>query len=443
MAHLKLPRRTLIASGPVALLLAPILRRAEADGIDQPRRFMTIFTPNGLNYLDAGPSGGETDFTLGDYYAPIEPHRDDLISLTGMYTGGLPYGNNTQLGHMGGGMGCLTCTPDENTGFATGPSIDQFIAKRLFEQGLAPTSRSPVFAVGVSGVSGYAHHYFEAAGEPVPLVNNPVEGYETLFTDLTPEQAELVVARKKSVLDVTYGECKSYLPNLPSEGRAQLDYHCERIRELEQNLEVFECTPPSEALAAVEGLDHNDPDNYPAVVDFWWDMLEVALLCDLTRVASFSFGWTASRFRMPWVNAPVIGQVDTGEENVRDHHSHTHAGTRDTVGLFMTWYATKIAEFVERLATPQPDGTCLLESTTALWTTEYGAVGAHSNSNIPNFIFGSAQGQFQTGRHYELDNDAANSHAMMVSLIQAMGITGVDQFGHPGGGSGPLPQISG
>jgi hypothetical protein len=29
----------------------------------------------------------------------------------------------------------------------------------------------------------------------------------------------------------------------------------------------------------------------------------------------------------------------------------------------------------------------------------------------------------------------------MVSLIQAMGITGVDQFGHPAGGSGPLAAL--
>ena len=37
-----------------------------------------------------------------------------------------------------------------------------------------------------------------------------------------------------------------------------------------------------------------------------------------------------------------------------------------------------------------------------------------------------------------LNNDAKDTHALFVSLIQAAGVTGVNQFGHPGGGSGPL-----
>lgn len=438
MASPKLTRRTLLTAGPLALLLGGVERKVTAAPEDAPRRLVTLFTPNGLNYSDAGPSGGETGFSLGDYFAAFEPHRDDLIALSRLHTGGIPYGTNSELGHRAGGMGCLTCTPDEGTGHATGPSIDQLVARRLFEQGQAPVLRAPVFGIGASGVSDYAHSYYESAGEAVPLVNDPVVAYASLFSDLMPEEAALLIARKKSVLDVSYGECKGYIASLPSEGKTLLDYHCERIRELEHNLQVFNCTPPADALAQVSSLDHNDPNNYPALTDFFWQLLEVALMCDATRVGSLSFGNTAHRFAMPWLDAPIIDQVDTGEQNVRDHHSHTHAGTRDTVGLFMSWYATKIAELVTRLKVVQPDGSRLLDTTTVLLVSEYGADGPHYNGNAASFVFGSAGGQLATGRHLMLDNDATRTHAMMVSLIQAMGITGVDQFGHPGGGSGPL-----
>lgn len=437
MAHLKLARRTLVTAGPLALLVGPLLRRAEADGASTPR-LVTLFTPNGLNYSEAGPSGSETDFTLGEYYAPLEIHRDELIAFSGMHIGGVPYGTNTETGHRSGGMGCLTCTPDEGTGWATGPSIDQFVARKLFEQGLTPYLRAPVFSIGASGVSDYAHSHYESAGEPVPLVADPVAAFESLFADAMPDGAATLIARKKSVLDVAYGECKGHLSALPAEGRTMLDYHCERIRELESNLQALDCTPPTDALDQVAGLDAHDPANYPALTDFFARLMEVALACDATRVASLSFGNTAFRFSMPWVDAPVLGQVDTGEQNVRDHHSHTHAGTRETVGLFMGWYATKIAELVTRFATLQPDGSRLLDDTMILLVSEYGADGPHYNGNCANFVIGRAGGRFATGRHLHFDNDAAHTHAMMVSLIQAMGITGVDAFGHPGGGSGRL-----
>ena len=439
MAHLEISRRTLLTAGPLALLLGGVERKVTAGVEDAPRRLVTLFWPNGLNFRDAGPSGGEFDFSLGDYFAAFEPHRDELIAFSGLHIGGVPYGTNSEYGHRSGGMGCLTCTPDEGTGHATGPSIDQLVARLSFEQGLAPVRRAPVFAVGTSGVSDYAHSYYESAGEAVPLVGDPVAAYESLFSDLMPEEAQLLIARKKSVLDVAYGECKGYLPSLPGEGKLLLDYHCDRIRELEQNLQVLSCTSPADALAQVSGLDYQDPNNYPALTDFFWQLMEVALLCDATRVISLSFGTTASRFLMPWIDAPVIDQVDTGEMDVRDHHSHTHAGTRETVGLFMAWYTAKIAELVTRLKTVQPDGSRLLDTTTVLLVTEYGASdGSHSNADAASFVFGSAGGRFATGRHLALDNDAAKTHAMMVSIIQAMGITGVDQFGHPGGGAGPL-----
>jgi Protein of unknown function (DUF1552) len=441
MANLHIARRTLLYGGPLALMLAGVHRRVTAAPQDADRRLVTLFTPNGLNYLDAGPSGGETDFAMGDYYAAFEPHRENLIAISQQQIGGVPYGTNTEYGHRSGGMGCLTCTPDEGTGYATGPSIDQLIARKLFEQGIAPVLRAPVFSIGASGVSTYAHSHYESAGEAVPLVNDPVAAFNSLFSEFTPEVAALLIARKKSVLDVSYGECKGYLAALPSEGKTLMDYHCERIRELEQNLQVFDCVPPTDALAQVSALDYSDPNNYPALTDFFWQMLEVALLCDATRVASLSFGNTANRFAMPWIDAPVLDMVDTGEQSVRDHHSHTHAGTRETVGLFMTWYAQKIAELVTRLGTEQPDGTRLLDTTTVLLVSEYGAGGPHTNTGCTSFVFGDAGGQLATGRHLVFDDDGANTHALMVSLIQTMGITGVDQFGHPGGGSGPLDAL--
>jgi hypothetical protein len=450
MAYRKIDRRDVLRSAALTFLLAPVMRATMAKAApSNAQRLLVLFTPNGLNYKDAGPSGTETDFALGDYFKPIERHKADLVAFSGMHIGGVPFGENSEYGHRSGGMGCLTCTPDLKTGRATGPSVDQLIARKLNEQGKAPYLRAPVFSVGASGVSGYAHSFYEAAGKPVALQNDPKLAYDSLFAGITAGMGQdpaKIFAKKKSILDVAYADCQSYLPALPTDGRALLDYHCQRIRDLETNLQnglAATCTPPKEALDPVATLNKSDPRSYPALTDFFWKLIEVALLCDLTRVISFSFGETASRFNMPWLTVPTLATVDTGEMNVKDHHSHTHAGTRETIGLFMNWYSTKISELFDRLRAPQPGGGRLLDTTLAYWTTEYGSGGPHRNADVAMFTLGSAGGRIKTGRHLTAKNDAKQTHALFVSMIQAMGVEGVNQFGHPMGGSGPLAALAG
>jgi hypothetical protein len=449
--NFKISRRDLLKSAALTALLSPIISSTmpvRAAPV-APKRLLVLFTPNGLVWPDQAPNGPETTFDIGNYFRPLDVHRADLIALTKMATGGQPYGENTEIGHVSGGIGCLTCTPDEKTRMATGPSVDQFIAQKLKAQGLAPMLKAPVFSCMAEGVSSYSHSFFESAGKPVAIVRDVKKAFDALFYDFAKSSgatAAAYLAKKQSILDGAWDDCKSYVPALPSEGRELLEYHCTRIRELETNLQrtVDVCTPPAGALDKVSALDGNDPRNYPAITDFYWELLEVALMCDMTRVASFAFGGVAARFNMPWLDVPLIDKVNTGETNVRDHHSWTHRGSsgKETVGLFMRWYSQKIAELVTRLKKVNSVGKRLLDSTVVFWTTEFGS-DPHNTYDIPNFIFGNGGGAFKTGRHLAGTNEPKDSHALMVSLIKMMGITDVNQFGHPGGGTGPLSKLAG
>lgn len=448
MARRKIDRRSLMKSAAMTAFLLPIVRATMADAATAPlRRFLVLWHPNGLNYPDAGPSGSQTAWSFGDYFSGLERHRADTIALSGMQIGGVPYGKNTEIGHKSGGMGCLTCTPDEGTGFATGPSVDQFIAQKINDQGLAPMRQAPVFGVGNSKQSPFCHVFHEAAGKPAIVENSPKIAYDSLFANVaasTGQDTSKILARKKSILDAALADCNQHLAALPADGKALLDYHCTSIRQMETNLQssAVVCAPPKAGYDKNSALDAGNPSNYEALTDFFFQMIQVAYLCDLTRVQSFSFGSDAARLNMPWLNPPVLATVDTGEKNVRDHHSHTHAGTRETVGMFMSWYTGKYAQFLDTLKQKLPDGSSLFDSTVVYWTTEYGGAG-HSNKDVAGFVFGNGGGTFKTNRHLHYDNDAKHSHALMVSLIKYMGITGVDQFGHPGGGTGTLAELYG
>jgi Protein of unknown function (DUF1552) len=461
-------RRSLFRSAGASLLLAPLLRAEIARAQNQPiKRFVSLFHPNGTMYSDnkTSPNGTETQFDFGKFYKPLEKHKAETIALTGMRVGGEPWGTqaDSEGGHDSGGWACLTCTSSKNMHQAQGPSIDQFIARKMKEQGLAPTFKAPVYQV----VESYPNRfYYEDANKPISPVRSPAAAYADLFGSVmtgpgtVSQRALALVARKKSVLDAAWNDCKGQLNLLPSDGRATLQYHCDRIRDLEMALQAppptTACTPPQNALTSVAMLDVNKAENIPALTDFFFKLMTTAFTCDLTRVASFAFGHPNARFNMPWLGDKIftIGEVNTGEKNARDHHSHTHAGTEDSIAAFMTWYATKVSELLDLFKAPQPDGTKLLDSSLLHYTTEFGgADGAHGTWGLSMFIFTKLAG-YRTGRllahpivwsDYKSDTakqEAKRHHAMMVSFIKSMGITGVDQFGELQAGSGPLATLA-
>src|SRR6478672_7111886 len=119
MSRSKIDRRHLMKSAAMTAFLLPIVRSTMADAATAPiRRFLVLWHPNGLNYPDAGPNGSETTWNFGDYFAGLELHRAVTIALSCMQIGLFPDAKTTETGHKSGGMGCLTCTPDELTGFA-------------------------------------------------------------------------------------------------------------------------------------------------------------------------------------------------------------------------------------------------------------------------------------------------------------------------------------
>ena len=115
-------------------------------------------------------------------------------------------------------------------------------------------------------------------------------------------------------------------------------------------------------MAQVSGLDHDDPNNYPVLTDFFWQMMETALLCDATRVASLSFGNTAFRFSMPWLDAPLIPEVNTGERKVHEIIARLGLDPRNQIppGLERVWGLITTTEMT-------PDRIAGLEATLQAW----------------------------------------------------------------------------
>jgi hypothetical protein len=425
---------------------------ARAGGLEFPKRFIVMYTPNGTIAKNFWPTNvvSETDFEFSPILTPLAAHKDDLLIIGGvdMLSAMAPNTGGSSPGgaHQKGTGQCLTATALLSgnfvgggglpVGWAGGISVDQEIANHISHD--TPYS-SLELGVAVQGANVRGRISYAGPGQPLPPENSPYVAYQRLFGDSLGDPLDVArrIARRQSVLDVVADDYKQLRDRLGGEDREKLHNHLlsiDAIRgRLEKGVVKFEGTCQPLDLGPI--LDVNKIDNMPIVGGLQMDLLAMAFACDLTRVATLM--WTNS------TTGAVLSFVDPA---IKDgHHALAHKGDEDTVKvhhntLINTWYASQLAGLIDRLkAIPEGDGT-VFDNTVILWTNEQSRGNNHDRHDLPYVIAGSAGGFFNTGRYVEFPHETAHNH-LLVSLLNSMGID-ANEFGDSSFGKGPLTGLT-
>jgi hypothetical protein len=428
-------RRSLLGGGAAAsaLGLFPWLeRRARADGL--PPRLLLYFTPHGTVLDRWRPSGGETDFTLSPILAPLEAHRSRITIVDGM---NLENGAEYYIPHTFTMPAVWTGSPidtqddrfcrDEGCfGWGTGVSIDQAIAERL-----APATPQKTIELGYQ--CGNLHPakrmIYSAPGTPKNPLDDPTKAFDTLFganvADAGTDARARAARRRESVLDSVLADFDSRRGALGAADRARLDAHANSVRELERTLgaSVPSCARPAK------------PANVSAetAIDRQSDLIAATFGCGLTRIASFQLRIADNDNSLyPWVGLSEGG-----------HHTLSHENddaTLATLAKLYTWYSQRCASLLDKLAaTPDVDGTSVLDNTLVIWGSELGTGWSHSLANVPFVFAGGASGRVRGGRYLKVTKTQTNR--ALVTAFHALGITDVEKYGSTDTGSGPLAKV--
>lgn len=442
MSRRQISRRNVLraASGAVlALPLLPSLRGAHAQAEEFPKRFVTMYTPNGVIHEGWWPTAvnSETDFELSASHQPLAPYRDRLLLLSGleMKVAAVGPGGPHQRGigalftNMPLGEGVFVDGCGRTAGWATGISVDQRIAAEIGQNSPIGSLQLGVRATenDVQGRISYA-----GAGMPLPPVNDPLELYKRVFQNFSPpastpdeDAAKALLAQRKSVLDAVASEFGVLSARLSSADRATLDAHLTLVRDVERRLSLGmgDCAKPE----APPQLDQVSELDMPQIAELELDLLALAFACDLTRVASFQISTALNRIRYPWLES-------MGEGHALSHTGFSDTNARDQLIARQTWHASLIARLFDRLATvPEGDGTAL-DNTLLFWGNEVSMGTTHTHDNMP-FLLAGGGWAFRTGRFLTYDK---NSHAdLLVSIVNAMGVD-ESTFGDPNYCTGPL-----
>ena len=430
-------RRRFLQSLGASAALSPFLPASlvSAATSTAPKRLIIYWTPNGVFHPEFKPDGGESDFRLRRVLQPLEKFRSKMLLLHNLDWQSF-FKHPLENTHS---AACMSLTgtaarppaagapPD-----AVGPSVDQAIARRL---------NRPGFHDGlVTGMNTYWPHtrlYYGPDGQNVSGSNSAVEVFRKLIgQQLKPGQPDPVRDARKSVIDRVRLELRAVQARVAQQDRHRIEAHLDHIRTFEQRLDA------SVSLACATGAaPQKDATSPPVAGATMLNLLTLALKCDASRVASFT--WLgpggAGNIVYDWLGAP------------ERHHDLSHGGrplpgqpTYESLVKIGRFHAEQLANFLGALDSVAEGERTMLDNSVVLWTSEHAGnkVGAedHERRDVPFALFGSAGGYFSTGR--SIDCKGRPHNELLLSLVHSMGFTSDKTFGDPELCSGPLPGLS-
>lgn len=388
------------------------------------RRLITFFQCNGANMDLIWPNGAFGALTPGHFsaersLAPLMNYRDKLLVVRNLHMSPRGFGqdpNTNGCDHQKGTAQKLTAAPLNSSGFATGISIDQFIATQVNPGGKAAMTLG-VHGVG-SGPTGSIS--YSAPAKPVTSEANPRLAFQDLMgiTATQPAQRDLLGERRKSVLDLVHADFEALkVKKLSKSDQTKLDQHFSTIRDLETALmpgagmtTQSGCAPldaarAAEIAAADRGVQITSDAQFKRVGRMQMDMIALALACDRNRVATLQWGSGAGGPIFKW----------DGMNHQYNHHKLSHGNTMDDdsgspvagyqgmIAAIDKWFAGEFVYLLDKLnAYTEANGKTLLDNSCVMWINELSDGKGHDFRDLPVIIAGSCGGAFKQGQYLNM-----------------------------------------
>ncbi len=467
MASFKLSRRALLRGmGGVAIAL-PVLevmldgKTLQADPpATPPRRYLVCFGGQSLGADDDTLINDYVPNTVGPNYdlksalAPLSSVKNEISVVSGLSIptangGAIPAGGRADDFHITSLSPLFSGVRSSDVQTVMGPTSDQIVADTIG----TTTFKSLVYRVqaawylSVSAPYGRDIMSYRAGTgsrpTPIPATVSPKQAFDSLFTNFVQpnnqaqaKEAELALRQRKSVLDLVHKRADRLIARLGGADRQRIERHLDEIRDLERRVGAIPpvasgaCQKPGDpggdpALGGNQGDSFNQNLGYSGEEQrarAFCDLIHIAMVCDLSRVASLMFTMAQSHLNM----YQLTGQAS-------DLHELGHHGLPGRDGTLqmskaIAWHMKHFAYLIGKLRdTPEASGN-VLDNTVAVFLHEGGhgldpssglEWSSHSTQNMACLIAGRAGG-LKPGKHVV----ATGKHPANV-LVTAMNAAGV------------------
>lgn len=329
-----------------------------------PKRLITIHVTNGAHPGAWHPATKGTNFVLPAGAAPFEEVRQHCLFVDGL-TGEGGHGPHHQ---------CVTNNKND--------SIDVYAGKKIGAETPYPTLHLAALAQGdLSRIN----------RNSIPFETNPVKTYERLFPVLSGggDGKDWDTIRAQGILGMNLEMIKDLQTKLNAVQKERLELHMDSVSALQKNIlkraaggSSAACTTPfwGGSVAETDNLNREaiDPRTTEQRIDLYMELIVLAMKCDLTRVATFSFGDSGATILIP------------GLKHNADWHGCQH-GYRNEVDnpIARAWFSSKMVALIKALAAePDMDGRTMLDNTLIYLTSDMGDGSPHTNDRHPIVLAG-------------------------------------------------------
>jgi hypothetical protein len=432
----KLSRRLFAKGVGAGLLLSPFVDIDAAPAPPRRAKRLLLFCTMGTQPEVWAPKNvaSETSFTFSACTEPLSAIQQHIVLVDGLPSGNPEDGHGSPDGLSGLGYRFLA-TPSLI-------SLDQFVSDRLRAVGVNRPIPALLLGAG-TGASGGLTMFNRV--DNLPTIASPVAAFATVFgrASTAGVSADVLLRRRRSILDVVTSEISELRGRVGSEERAKLDLHLDSMRQLENRLVSGAAMPAAPRCAAPTVSDDaglTDLERNLAHMD----IIVGAFACDITRVAAIQFGSDQS---LP-VDMPELGLQ--GDQ----HGQFIHGGAPDYKDMiaFERWLAQRFVDLIGKLkAIPEADGSgTLFDNTLVVWCRDLGDANLHNTRSMRFVLAGGAGGYLKTdpnGRYlYPRGDGASNRHErVLLAACDAMGIADFRGFGDPmldASNKTPLPGLA-
>ena len=472
------------------LLECMLPSRSAAQAKSTPKRYAVVFAGqalggdeyakdqqrvNGESLTQAGhhivPMQEGEGYELTTPLRPLAALREDFSLVSGLripYSttstepADVPEGGAFRDFHGGGASPLLCGVRSTSSSFtAAGISSDQAVAALHAGQTALPSlvlRAQPSFYLSGYSFSGRQRISYRGKNDPIEAQDSPRTAFMSLFLGFTPsagsQQAMLTwnLRARRSVLDLITQKRQRLMAILGAADRARIGRHFDEIRALEQRLSQMpeastdRCVPPKDPGADLAvGGDNSGATSSDIATNtgysgeherarFMLDLVHMAFVCDLTRVATLQITAFQSHMNTYAISQHFDSPIALKRPLQADLHEVGHNGDADfrgqlPVSLCLQWHIGQYAYLLDKLkSTPEGAGN-LLDNSAIVFMPEAGhgrhlntpsdtAPRTHSVEEMILLVAGRAGG-LKPGRH--IATGGAHPVQCLLGCMQAVG----------------------
>ena len=394
----------------------------------------------------------------------LAAYADKLLIVKGV---NLPYSSNG-CSHSAADAQILTSaniTPGSTNCKAKGISIDTAIATAKNVAGRDPlVMHAGMFSPGGTGFDIPGYVSYVTPQQPRVYIDSPYKAYQAIIgavgngTTATSAQAQALMqraGRSKSINDILRPQIQTLLnrTDLSMSDRDRLNQHLTAIRDIEVQMTTTTITIPD---ADVATMKTNDPKPYDqsirdADIKLFMELMAFSAASDYSRVAVLKIG------------DRIDDHVYSYNGQSAKFHDVSHRQVANSIDFhqyidrMMLNYYKYLLDTVSAYTTPTGS---LLDQGVTIYCNQC-ATGAHSFSNVPWILAGTANGYLKKGQHIVVGNgqqpggsqdgkagdpSVSGVNKMLNTIMTAAGVTKTggaptDDFGDPSLPKGIFTQL--